>query len=806
MASMEPPAVKDTWAVIAVHGVGITSPGLTVEQLIATINKATPPPLVPFDPPEQRLLNPDEPPGNANPLQSRFPMHVRSATISGALNGSPKLAVFTEVFWADIRASSKGYWDVGGWSQIIVQVFTILFQLRYIAHQAATFPRLKSMYCLRWSAYLIWWLLSGPLAGVSAAIMFLIAAQTTMVICEAHLLPHGDNWVAKLYGTLGLERDSNVGPIVLITFAIALIAFAICVGQSGKRLSAKAMLRWAAPRAVAGGLFTGGIAWLISQNATEAKTLGLGATTCALGFLLFWRALEPSQKDGTWLLPLFCLGVCGLGITVLSLLRLVALVDGHGPVWLIDRLAHWWPREELESSTLNFSLALSLAVNMLTCWCLGFATFGAFLSWLGVLCQTRGRGKERIRSAATAALTSALLPVGIWVLIVPLLGMGTLLQFATEGYSQHLFDRTFCRFAFNCFLALWPVLTALMVYLVRKRRAKPWRERTVKSADPPPALAKPIPRLIASLWITGAILVATIVGFLVFIVAWFTGREVVYDEWFNGHAKTFSIVSGIVVLFVSLALGFVFLIDRENWLAVLHILNDIVGHFFRHRLRLSELWREPPPEMNWNSNYIEGFVIEMKLEKRFRLVLEELLRPKRVGRLTVIAHSQGTVIAFHCLCDPAIRKLVHNAGVSRVEFVTMGSPLSHLYQQYFPYRYPPLYRQDGKFDTISWREFEHFVDSWLNLYRVDDFIGTEIAGGTKSVGGRAQAFPKNQPVYGRGHIGYWTDDNAIRIARGFLPGLPEEEGFRQPNPQGTIDLSSKGPWFPVIPGEMSEEN
>jgi hypothetical protein len=74
-------------------------------------------------------------------------------------------AVFGEVFWADVSASDKGFWDFGGWWQIVMQVFTLLFQLRYIAHQAATFPRLKSMYYLRWSAYFISWLLCGPLAA-----------------------------------------------------------------------------------------------------------------------------------------------------------------------------------------------------------------------------------------------------------------------------------------------------------------------------------------------------------------------------------------------------------------------------------------------------------------------------------------------------------------------------------------------------------------------------------------------------------------------------------------------------------------
>jgi hypothetical protein len=64
----------------------------------------------------------------------------------------------------------------------------------------------------------------------------------------------------------------------------------------------------------------------------------------------------------------------------------------------------------------------------------------------------------------------------------------------------------------------------------------------------------------------------------------------------------------------------------------------------------------------------------------------------------------------------------------------------------------------------------HHLESWLNLYRADDFVGTKIEEGTKTIGGVSHRFPANELVYGRGHMGYWKDTEAITMARSYLPG------------------------------------
>jgi hypothetical protein len=120
------------------------------------------------------------------------------------------------------------------------------------------------------------------------------------------------------------------------------------------------------------------------------------------------------------------------------------------------------------------------------------------------------------------------------------------------------------------------------------------------------------------------------------------------------------------------------------------------------------------------------------IEARFRAVLERVAAAERPTHLTIVGHSQGTVIAVDVLASrPRALDEVE------VSLVTMGSPLTHLYERYFPHHYGvdrpnPL------------------VDRWINIYRIDDYIGTEVRPGS--------SMPENQPVDlvgPDGHAHYW---------------------------------------------------
>lgn len=143
-----------------------------------------------------------------------------------------------------------------------------------------------------------------------------------------------------------------------------------------------------------------------------------------------------------------------------------------------------------------------------------------------------------------------------------------------------------------------------------------------------------------------------------------------------------------------------------------------------------------------------GFLLRKQIQDRLRIVLQELVARERPDRVTVLAHSQGTVIAIDVLAGADSRALL--APLARCDLVTMGSPFRHLYQYYFPNDYPPL-------SDPRWNDLRDRVDRWVNVFRSDDFVGAEIEPGGD--------WPENCPVDPGGHTGYWDDRQVLAILR-----------------------------------------
>ena len=176
---------------IVVHGVGITKPGDTVYSFLSTIRALDAAPhgvgadvLRVGEPPEVSLLPclPAKPPDpTAQPIptnpetENRFPVHARRVTVDDPATGRKQAALFAEVFWADLSGANKGFWDWGGVSQIILRLFTHLFQFRYLADMATTHHGLLSAYFHRWFIYLVSLLLCFPIAGPNVFLFYLLA-------------------------------------------------------------------------------------------------------------------------------------------------------------------------------------------------------------------------------------------------------------------------------------------------------------------------------------------------------------------------------------------------------------------------------------------------------------------------------------------------------------------------------------------------------------------------------------------------------------------------------------------------------
>lgn len=129
-----------------------------------------------------------------------------------------------------------------------------------------------------------------------------------------------------------------------------------------------------------------------------------------------------------------------------------------------------------------------------------------------------------------------------------------------------------------------------------------------------------------------------------------------------------------------------------------------------------------------------NYPMRAEIEHRFRRVYERMCRQEAPDTLTVISHSQGTIVATRSL-----RRLIAEGAelCEGASLITMGSPVTHIYRRYFPRDFAvPDKRLGG---TITWH----------NIFRTDDFVGTRIDVLTHG--------EDDFDVPAAGHTGYFTD-------------------------------------------------
>ncbi len=182
------------------------------------------------------------------------------------------------------------------------------------------------------------------------------------------------------------------------------------------------------------------------------------------------------------------------------------------------------------------------------------------------------------------------------------------------------------------------------------------------------------------------------------------------------------------------------------WLA-LDLANDVIT-YVRGNADLRR-WRQVrPPEESPK----RGILVSERIRRRFNAVASHLLQSEGVNQLVIVAHSQGTVVAIDELCRSSGPQDLDRIPLT---LVTMGSPVTHLYQYYDPVGYP-------SWPASRWDAFFRHVNRWLNLYRIDDFVGTRIDPPSAWTG----EF-KQQAVGAGGHTDYWTDRRVLQALRDF---------------------------------------
>jgi hypothetical protein len=310
--------------------------------------------------------------------------------------------------------------------------------------------------------------------------------------------------------------------------------------------------------------------------------------------------------------------------------------------------------------------------------------------------------------------------------------------------------------------------TLFLRWLWRKRNPDygQWieRQRGVGKRPRPLILGGVISWALVLLSVAGSLLFVTMV--LVYFFLLFgpeTAGEIVdrahkaleTNQWLRWGLEMIRQIKG----WIGLAIGFIGTVGLGALLiktlrTMLDIALDVINHF-RYE------WSQEPGDKRARERFRRN-----RIRGRLRTVLGEFADPEKPRRLTIVAHSQGTITALDELCDEDTRKLLGD--YCHKALVTMGSPLSHLYQHYFPneYGFPGEYESHRKYRLSGrgpYRTLEEDLDRWLNLFRVGDFVGTHIEWQGRAAEDLAEQqawpgrWPENRDLGRGGHLDYWQD-------------------------------------------------
>ena len=391
--------------------------------------------------------------------------------------------------------------------------------------------------------------------------------------------------------------------------------------------------------------------------------------------------------------------------------------------------------------------------------------------------QNYGRNRPLPLARPGAAIGLGVLIGVIWKLVLAVLGilvisnLGLLTDTSNEKCGAELSlleivgsaaDKCQLSFAYQHLInvrdlniAAASVIGLTYYFVLRWRRA---RMMTYPSAARDGTLE--LPRLIAHpVIVTVLFAVAFINAALFYALPYFLGAEVPlhFKEFIFGSGNDVSLppAIGLVAFVVALIFG------AEYSQSALHIGRDLVDHQYdrdpksapvRLQYALSR-WvgrlsgGKYVPEVPDEKNY---FGRRRRIQKRLQALMEDFVANDDVDRLVFFAHSQGTVILNDYLNghDEAVDRF-HDTSLlanKRVDVLTIGSPISHIYEYYYN-----GYGVLAAHPTLV-------VDSWTNMWRVDDPIGHWLdAKGSVSFCMRNGAQVRNIGISPGGHKDYWKE-------------------------------------------------
>ena len=254
-----------------------------------------------------------------------------------------------------------------------------------------------------------------------------------------------------------------------------------------------------------------------------------------------------------------------------------------------------------------------------------------------------------------------------------------------------------------------------------------------------------LPRLIASPLIVAVLFAGTLANAWVFYVHGYENLEIARNarSWLGPEM----LASGSVGLVVFLGL-LRRLIEQLD--GVVHIGRDLVDHQYAGEPAKLANWLVPASQRHaTKGGEQKPYPRRLRIQRRLEALMDNTILGQNADRLVLVAHSQGTVIVHDYLADhDKLTPPQHNADavladVGQIDVVTVGSPLTHIYRHYFR-DYEVADVIDPAKPPLITR-----VNSWTNLFRIDDPIGSEvdIVDDVLNIG-----------LGPGGHVDYWNED------------------------------------------------
>ena len=523
----------------------------------------------------------------------------------------------------------------------------------------------------------------------------------------------------------------------------------------------------------------------ILQGPVLAITVFLGMiTAAAFGTDTMWPG---SYKDGLWTQVLLggctfiAVGAAAIGLRVtrsrvvmrfwfwLCIVAVWAAVLMIVKAWWIDPMfpeincdncAHpgliWFCRVLVVLLGLIWFVESIVVIAMGACW---------FSAW----------AHPRVyKPAINLAFLLPALAVGIWGQALPMAWV-----FAREGISKTkripefvaTFDEALPLLGVQfLMMVIMGVGTSVVLYRYFSWRGKNSISNFMRGSRPP--------RLIINSLQQWTLAVCTMAGVsLVFLLCMMNMLGIAYQQSPFGLALV-EVNKYALVLMVPL--GGVALVVLPYLRPGFDILLDVVNHFYFRATKLKDALDDDDEFDIQETTFESGSLFFSRRDmihcriKKILVYYRERLRHR--PELVIISHSQGTMVAVEILNDPEMAWL--SSSFSKTTLVTMGSPLTYLYQHYFGHLYPSL-------NEPYWNDLRQRVNRWVNLFRIDDFVGQEIdfPAQVKTATPKAWMadFGASTPQCSahalgcRGHINYWDDQEALKVLRRELFAEQEEQ-------------------------------